>query len=111
MKMIKIFCPVILFLVLSGCSATTHLVKNAESLNMVFDKSAVRACQPLGEVVGSEGHWFNYLFLTNPSMVQGALNDLRNNAQAKGADTIYVWKPLMFVTSFTVLGQAYHCGP
>lgn len=106
----KIFYPVIFFLVLSGC-VTTRLAKNAETLNMVFEKSAVGACKPLGEVVGSEGHWFNYLFLTNPSMVRGALNDLRNNAQAKGADTIYVLDPLLFVTSVTILGEAYYCGP
>jgi uncharacterized protein YcfL len=55
MKINKILYLFILFFVLSGCS-TTQLINNAESFNMVFDKSAVEKCKMLGEVIGSKGH-------------------------------------------------------
>ncbi|PFG55629.1 uncharacterized protein DUF4156 [Vibrio sp. ES.051] len=66
-------------------------------------------CQYLGEVTGSEGHWYSYLFFTNDAMLQGAVIDLKNNAAALGANTIDMIAPQDFTTSFSVLGTAYHC--
>ena len=33
-------------------------------------------CRYLGEVIGSEGHWYTYLFISNRKLTQGALNDM-----------------------------------
>ena len=104
----KILFIFILYLTLSGCS-TTKLIKSSDSLNIVFDESAIENCKILGEVIGSEGHWYNYLFITNTNLTQGALNDIRNKAQTMGADTVFIWEDLLFTTSVTFLGQAYTC--
>ena len=97
-------------LVLAGCS----LIKvrpEAARIPLHFDLAAVKGCTYLGEVVGSEGHWYNSWLLANPDMTTAALNDLRNQALTRGGDTLYSPSfPLVFATSVTILGQAYRCG-
>ncbi|MDG2687270.1 DUF4156 domain-containing protein [Vibrio parahaemolyticus] len=66
-------------------------------------------CEYKGEVTGSEGHWYNYIFMTNDAMMQGAMNDLKNNTAAISADTVFMVSPQDFITSFSVLGSAYLC--
>lgn len=66
-------------------------------------------CEYKGEVTGSEGHWYNYIFMTNDAMMQGAMNDLKNNAASIDADTVFMVSPQDFITSFSVLGSAYRC--
>ncbi|MGU3843658.1 DUF4156 domain-containing protein, partial [Vibrio diabolicus] len=36
-------------------------------------------------------------------------NDLKNNAAAIDADTVFMVSPQDFITSFSVLGSAYRC--
>lgn len=66
-------------------------------------------CRYLGEIIGSEGHWYSYLFISNRKLTQGALNDLYNRANAKGANVVFVSDDISFTTSVTFYGQAYHC--
>ncbi|EGU48233.1 hypothetical protein VII00023_21002 [Vibrio ichthyoenteri ATCC 700023] len=66
-------------------------------------------CEWLGEVTGSEGHWYSYLFFPNDVLVQGALHDIKNRAKQLGADTVFMITPQDFSTSFTVVGNAYQC--
>lgn len=66
-------------------------------------------CRYLGEVIGSEGHWYTYLFISNRKLTQGALNDMYNRANAMGANVVYVSDNINFVTSVTFYGQAYYC--
>ena len=62
------------------------------------------------DVVGSEGRWFNSWLISNDVLSYGALNDLRNHAHQKGADTVFVpGITNLFRTSVTVIGQAYKC--
>ncbi|ELQ2335084.1 DUF4156 domain-containing protein, partial [Vibrio vulnificus] len=49
------------------------------------------------------------LFFSNDTMMQGAVNDLKNNAKTLNADTIYVISHQAFTTSYTLLGTAYRC--
>ena len=94
---------------LAGCR-TIPLRPEAEHVAIAFQADAVRGCTYLGEVVGSEGHWYTFLFLANERMTQAAMNDLRNKAHARGADTVYCPSlTLLFETSVTILGQAYRC--
>ena len=92
----KILFIFFLSFVLSGCS-TTQLIKSADSLNIVFDKSAIKKCKILGEVIGSEGHWYNYLFITNSNLAQGALNDIRNKAQKMGGQTLSLFGKISYL--------------
>ncbi|MGY0614036.1 DUF4156 domain-containing protein [Vibrio sp. FJH11] len=96
---------------LFGCS-TTPIDPHTKSqqvelrIDSQFDPAQ---CQYLGDVTGSEGHWYSYLFYSNDDMIEGAINDLKNNAMAINADTVFMISPQYFVTSFTVLGTAYRC--
>ena len=66
-------------------------------------------CRYLGEIIGSEGHWYNYWFLSNTDLTQGALNDIHNKANILHANVVYVDDQIPFITSVTFYGQAYHC--
>ena len=94
-----------------GCtSPATSLDQRAEQVHLRMD-SGFNAdnCLWLGEITGSEGHWYSYLFFSNDLLVQGALHDMKNRAEKLGADTVYMITPQDFTTSFTVVGNAYQC--
>jgi uncharacterized protein YbjQ (UPF0145 family) len=82
-------------------------------ISTVIDKDVLesleRSCTRLGEVIGSEGHWYTYLFISNTNLTQGALNDIKNRAHSMGANTVVIFKNIDFATSVTLLGQAYTC--
>lgn len=66
-------------------------------------------CRYLGEIVGSEGHWYTYLFISNTNLTQGALNDLQNKANTIGANVVFINDNISFTTSVTFYGQGYFC--
>lgn len=66
-------------------------------------------CTYLGPIVSSYGHWYNYLFIENKDLTQGAIDDMYNKANEIGANAVYIDKNIDFVTSVTLLGQAYRC--
>ena len=93
---------------LSSCAVAT-LNKDAAHVEIAAEPLKLANCQYLGEVTGTEGHWYTYLFLTNRTMVQSAVNDLRNRAAALGGDTVFIRENTPFVTSVTLLGLVYRC--
>lgn len=116
----KIILPILAIALLSSaCANWNHTTKNSETVQLYFslkhkidDKLLTefdQKCKKLGEVIGSEGRWFNYLFISNKLLTQGALNDIKNQAYKIGADKVVVHKKLDFTTSVTILGQAYDC--
>ena len=116
----KILLPILAIALLSSaCANWHHTNKNSDSVQLYFslkhrvdDKLLTefdQKCERLGEVIGSEGRWFNFLFISNKLLTQGALNDIKNQAYKVGADKVVVHKKLDFQTSVTILGQAYDC--
>jgi len=96
-------------LLLLACS-TTPLKKEAQSTRIFFSPEEVKGCKYLGEVIGSEGYWYSSWLTSNRNLATGSLNDLRNNAQKIGADSIFIpTNLLLFKTSVTFIGQAYSC--
>lgn len=93
---------------LTACSIAT-LNKEAAHVEFTAEPQRLTKCQYLGEVIGSEGHWYTYFFIPNRTLMQAAVDDLRNQAAARGADTVYIDEPFDFVTSVTMLGIAYRC--
>ena len=94
---------------LAACE-TIQVRRGAERIPVYFSLEQVKGCAYLGEVIGSEGHWYSSWLLANERMTDAALNDLRNKAQEKGADAVYVpAQNLLFSTSMTILGQAFIC--
>ncbi|MGR5131446.1 DUF4156 domain-containing protein [Vibrio alfacsensis] len=98
-------------LALTGCSAPSTLPSETSfDVEIRIDNQFnPEQCEYLGELTGSEGHWYSYLFFTNDAMMQGAMNDLKNNAASIQADTVFMLSPQDFITSFSVLGTAYRC--
>ncbi len=116
----KIIFPILAIALLSSsCANWNHTTKNSETVQVYFslkhgldDKLLTefdQKCERLGEGIGREGHWYNYLFIPNRLLTQGALNDIKNKAYEIGADKVVVHKKLDFQTSVTILGQAYNC--
>jgi hypothetical protein len=110
----------ILSLLLVSCSNMIRTSDGAESVQLFFPEQTVNSrhiqslestCEFLGEVIGSEGHWYSYWFISNPAMVQSAINGLKNSAFVKGGNVVIVYGDLDFTTSVTLLGQAYKCRP
>lgn len=93
---------------LGGC-AVVQLDPAASHVEFTAEPKITQNCEYRGEVIGTEGHWYTYLFIANDTLMQAALNDLRNNAAAKGANRVYVDDPHPFGASVTILGLAYHC--
>jgi uncharacterized protein DUF4156 len=66
-------------------------------------------CDYLGPIISSYGHWYNYLFISNTDLTNGAIDDMYNRANKIGANAVYINNNIDFVTSVTFLGQAYIC--
>ena len=114
----RIYLALSLAILLSACTDIIRTTDGSDQVRLYFmknkaDTAAIleleRGCTLIGEVIGSEGHWYTSLFINNTDQVQGAINDLKNNAHSMGANTVAVYDNLAFSSSVTLLGQAYHC--
>lgn len=97
--------------ILVGCTTPTT-VPHSKSDQVQMDYHGlidINECEYKGEVTGSEGHWYSYLFYPNDTLIQGAMNELKSNAIGLGADTVIFTLPQDFATSVTMLGTAYRC--
>jgi len=98
-------------LFVSSCSLLdTHKInEDAKQVRIYSDYEQVESCRYLGELVGSEGHWYSFFFLSNPDLTRSSIIDLKNQANAMGANSIHMQNHMGFNTSVTFVGQAYHC--
>jgi hypothetical protein len=106
-KSIVLFCC----LTLSACSLTetNQIEQGAETVRLFEDYQQVQHCQFISEVIGTQGHWYDYLFISNRNLTQGAINSLKNEARKVSANAVHVHTNMAFSTSVTLLGQAYNC--
>jgi hypothetical protein len=101
-------------LLFSSCSIIQKYPDN-KSVRLVFyneiniNPNKPPDCKYLDTLVSSDGHWYNYLFISNEDIAQGAINDMHNKASILGANLIYINDNIDFATSVTLLGQAYYC--
>jgi len=98
-------------LALSSCRLLdTHQINDgAKHVQVISNYEQVKNCHYIGELVGSEGHWYTFFFLSNPELTLASIIDLKNQANEIGADTLYIEDHMGFGTSVTFLGQAYNC--
>ncbi len=103
-------------LIISSCSHTNkahpdnkpvRLIQKNELNIVATDNKA--DCRYLGEIIGSEGHWYTYLLISNTDLTQGAINDLYNKANEVGANVVFISDDINFTTSVTFYGQSYFC--
>ncbi|MEH6452453.1 MAG: DUF4156 domain-containing protein [Psychromonas sp.] len=105
-KMVLCFC-----LTLSGCSlvAPNEIDDGAEKVRIFEDYQQVQECLFITEIVGTQGHWYDYLFISNKDLTLGAMNDLKNEANNVEANSVHAHSNMGFATSVTIFGQAYQC--
>jgi hypothetical protein len=98
-------------LLLSSCSLlNTHQVTEISKQVKIYDDyEQVKNCQYIGELVGSEGSWYTFFFISNAELTLGSIADLKNKAADIGADSIHVEAHMGFNTSVTFLGHTYKC--
>ena len=108
--MIKMGLNLSLLLLLVGCSATNTLEPSASNVRIYNSIENKTACTYLGEVIGSEGVLYNYLFISNYDLTMGARNHLRNQAHALGGNIIEIENyQLGYQTSTVYVGNVYNC--
>jgi hypothetical protein len=102
-------------LLVSSCAVTT-LLPDSDPVRIIFhnelpglSKTSLSDCDYLGTVISSEGHWYDFLYISNAELARGSLNDMHNKASQMGANIVYIDNNVDFKTSVTFLGQAYRC--
>ncbi len=104
--MILINCLFLLFL--NGCAHSLN--NNAASVDVYYSTIEKINCDYLGDVIGSDGNVFTFLFMSNVDLTRGALNDIRNNARVMGGDTVFIFREqLLYTTTTTFVGSVYDC--
>lgn len=101
-----------LAILLSGCVQPFNQLESdqASQVEVRLDASLdVSGCEWKGDVRGSEGYWYTYLFFNNASLTQGAVNAIKNHTAKLGGDTVLLLSPVDFDTSVTLFGSAYRC--
>jgi len=98
-------------LTLSSCSLIDiQELDDKTKIVKIYDAyEHIEHCQFVSELVGSEGTWYNYLFISNRDLTLGSIHDLKNQANVMGANAIHIQHNLNFNTSVTFFAQAYTC--
>ncbi len=93
-----------------GCSATNQPEPDSENILILKSLPESEQCQFLGEVVATEGVWYNYWFVSNYNLTKGARDGLRNKALALGGNVIVIeTTDFTYTTSTVFIGSVYHC--
>ena len=100
----------ILLLALNVTACVTFPTEESAHVKILWENSAaIENCTYKGTVIGSQGHFYDYWLHSDRDMVWGTLNELRIKSHALGADTVYLYQPLKFLGSVTMMGNAYQC--
>jgi hypothetical protein len=84
---------VLIALSMAGCT-TLPVLEEARPIQLYFDSPDLSACQFRGEVVGSQGSWYDFWLTPNPDLVNGAFNDIKNDALSKRANAVSIVPPI-----------------
>ncbi len=84
----------------------------AQSVDILWgNQPELAQCTKQSSLIGTEGHWYTFWFISNKDLMRGALNDLRNQVHLSGGNTVQLYSPQAFDTSVTILGNSYYCAP
>jgi hypothetical protein len=101
----------LLLLLLNSC-ANIVLDENAASVNVYYSLSekSITNCNYVGDVVGSDGNFLKFWYMSNLRLTRGALNDIRNKANAMGGDSVFILQEMLeYTTTSTFVGSVYRC--
>lgn len=73
---------------LCGCAAV-ELTPAAQQVK-VSPKEPAKECQYIAHITGGQGNFFTGSFTSNKALEEGALNDMRNQAAAKGGNYVEI---------------------
>ena len=108
MKFVKLAAIALMCSSLTVC--ITFPTDESNTVKVLWDDTdALLGCAHKGTVIGSQGHFYDYWLHADKDMVWGTLNEMRIKAAKLGADTIYLYKPLGFTGSVTMIANAYDC--
>jgi hypothetical protein len=98
-------------LLLGACSVIPlEEISDSDDRVRLYERyESVESCTFIDEIVGTEGHWYDYLFISNKNLTLGAVDDLKTEARNIKANAVHVHTNMNFNTSVTILGQAYDC--
>lgn len=100
----------VILITLFGCSSVHQPEPAASKVRIYTDTAKLDSCKYLGEVVSSEGLWYNYWFISNYALAKGARDGLRNQAHALGGNVVQVERTSFNYTTSTVyVGNVYNC--
>lgn len=99
---------------LMGCAAI-EVVPGAEKI-LLTNQAAPKECQYIGEVSGSQGNVLTADITSDRNMIQGARNEIRNNAFKLGANYVVIENQSQSNNIYiggtynaTIFGNAYKC--
>lgn len=104
---------VILLLAGAGCAA-----KKVETQGMRVQYSFEKpegTCKKIGDVVGTQGNWLTGGYTSNKNLLEGSINDMRNQAGAMGGTHIWIHQQHLNTgmgsntVNSTVMGTVYKC--
>ncbi|GIU26449.1 DUF4156 domain-containing protein [Shewanella schlegeliana] len=108
MKFVKLTAIALMCSSLTAC--ITFPTDDSNTVKVLWDDiQALQGCEHKGTVIGSQGHFYDYWLHADKDMVWGTLNEMRIKAAQLDADTIYLYKPLGFTGSVTMMANAYQC--
>lgn len=94
----------------SGC--ITFPTVESEKVTVVWDDvRMIENCDLIQPVYGSEGSFYDFWLHADKNMLWGTLNQMRIQTAEIGGDVMYLFRPLGFTSSVTLLGNAYACAP
>ncbi len=103
-------------LAFAGCSAIEPQAGAAQVV--VSRQPASSACRFAGEVIGNQGNFVSTVFTSDRALIEGARNDLRNQAAVLGANYVVIESENYSETSedsiggthaAVLVGNAYRC--
>ncbi|NLS12764.1 DUF4156 domain-containing protein [Vibrio sp. SM6] len=93
---------------LSGC--VTFPTDQSNAVAVAWDnEAALQGCEYRGTVYGSEGHFYDFWLHADKDMVWGAMNQMRKKTAEQGGNLLYLYPPMRFTGSVTMMGNAYDC--
>lgn len=114
-NILRLNLTLIAVLFITGCSTTPRHSDN-NPVRIIFhnelpslSKTNLSDCDYLGTVISSEGHWYDFLYISNTDLAAGSINKMHNLASKMGANIVYIDNNVDFKTSVTFIGQAYKC--
>ena len=106
--LLLILSNILFLLLLTSCAHT--LEESAASVDVYYSLAERTNCDYIGDVIGSDGNFLTFLFISNVDLTQGALNDIRHKALVMGGDSVFILLPqLDYGTTTTFVGSVYRC--